>query len=189
MKIKEIMKEKDFSIYRLSELSGIPYSTLTDIVNEKTKIQKCNVETIYKLCKALDIDMLKLIEQHVSPRCNFDLFKSNICHHLKDLGDENFVVEVLKTNIIRDYYERQWYPECLYTLALLDYVSRMNRIPICTNYNDIRCMKLQDILYPASIVALAALHKNRDIKKEACQKSIPEFMRFNIVEYEVRDVI
>ena len=189
MRIKDIMKKKNISVYRLSAMSGIPYSTLTDIVNEKTKIGKCNVETVYKLSKALDIDMMKMIEEHMMPRCSFELFKSNVCHQLKELGDKGFVIEVLETNIIQDYYEKQWYPECLYTLAMLDYISRINNIPICSNYNDLRCMKLQDIIYPTSIVALAAVTKNRDIKEESRQKSIPEFIRFNIVECEVRNVI
>lgn len=189
MRIRDVMKRKNLSVYRISAMSNIPYSTLTDIVNEKTQLEKCSVETLYKLCKALDIDMMKLIEERMMPRCSFELFKSNVCHQLKELGDKGFIINTLETDVIREYYERQWYPECLYTLAMLDYVSRINNIPICTNYNDIRCMRLQDIMYPSSIVALAALNQSRDVKKESRQKSIPEFMRFNIVECEVRNVI
>ena len=189
MRIKDVMKTKNLSVYRVSAMSDIPYSTLTDIVNEKTKIEKCNVETVYKLCKALDIDMLQLIEARVMPRCSFELFKSNVCHQLKELGDKGFIINVLEKNVIRDYFDRQWYPECLYTLAMLDYVSRINNIPICTNYNDIRCMRLQETIYPASIVALAAMNQRRDIKTESKKRSIPEFMRFNIVECEVRNVV
>lgn len=189
MRIRDVMKRKNLSVYRISAMSNIPYSTLTDIVNEKTQIEKCSVETLYKLCKTLEIDMMKLIEERMMPRCSFELFKSNVCHQLKELGDREFIIDILQTDIIRDYYERQWYLECLYTLAMLDYVSRINNIPICTNYNDIRCMRLQDIIYPSSIVAQAALNQSRDIKEESRQKSIPEFMRFNIVECEVRNVI
>ena len=189
MRIKDVMKIKNLSVYRVSAMSDIPYSTLTDIVNEKTQIEKCNVETVYKLCKTLDIDMLQLIEERMMPRCSFELFKSNVCHQLKELGDREFIINALETNIVRTYYERQWYPECLYTLAMLDYVSRINNIPICTNYNDIRCMRLQETIYPASIAALAAMNQDRDIKAESQRRSIPEFMRFNIVECEVRNVV
>lgn len=122
-------------------------------------------------------------------RCNFELYKSNVCHRVKTLGDIEFVVEVLESNQIRKYYERKWYPECFYLLAMLDYLSRENDIPICTDYNDLRCYKLEEPIYPASILAVDAILKDRKIKEQAYNDAIPEFKRFNIIENEVRDVI
>lgn len=39
------------------------------------------------------------------------------------------------------------------------------------------------------IVAAAAISNNEMVKQRAIAESIPEFMRFNIVENEVRNVI
>ena len=41
-------------------------------------------------------------------RCSFELFKSNVCHQLKALGDIDFIIQTLENNKIREYYDRQW---------------------------------------------------------------------------------
>lgn len=39
--------------------------------------------------------------------------------------------------MIRTYYEKEWCPECLYLLAMLEYVCRENDVPICEDYDDL----------------------------------------------------
>ena len=53
-------------------------------------------------------------------RCNFELFKSNVCHRLKESGDIDFLIETLEKDMIREYYNRKWYLECFYLLAMVD---------------------------------------------------------------------
>ena len=72
---------------------------------------------------------------------------------------------------------------------MLDYLSRENDIPICTQYDDLRNLKLKNVLFPASVMALAKVAGNDEIKNLSMREAIPEFMRFNIVESEVRNVI
>lgn len=74
-------------------------------------------------------------------------------------------------------------------LAMLDYVSDENDIPLCTQYNDMRKMKLKTILYPASVLVAAKVSNNNKIKTQSVKDSIPEFIRFNIVETDVRNII
>ena len=38
-------------------------------------------------------------------RCSFELFKSNVCHWLKEEGDIDFLIQVLESDLIRKYYE------------------------------------------------------------------------------------
>ncbi len=194
MYLNDILEQKDITKYRLWKESGVPQATISDICTGKTSIEKCSAETIYRIAKALDVSMESLIapavqsmdEEHRRP--SFDLFKSNTCHRLKDLGDIPFVIELLQTDQIRKLYDKKWYPEALYLLAMLDYLSRENHIPICKNYNDIRSAKLKRRLYPSSVMILCKA-MDSDAPKEACIRSaIPEFLRFNIVESEVRDV-
>ena len=71
---------------------------------------------------------------------------------------------------------------------MIDYLSKENGLPVCTNYNDIRKQKLAQPVYPSSVLVQAAVMQNEDIKEEARKKAIPEFMRFNIVESEVRNL-
>lgn len=187
--LNKLMKEKNITIYRLSKDSGIPYATLNDICNGKTRLEKCSGETIYKLSKALRVTMESLLESYMEERCDFELYKSNVCHRVKLLGDVEFVIETLERNDIRKFYRKKWYPECFYLLAMLDYLSRVNNIPTCNDYNDLRCQKLKTPIYPSSIIAASSAMKNENIKEQAYKDSIPEFIRFNIVENEVRNVV
>ena len=44
-------------------------------------------------------------------------------------------------------------------------------------------------MYPRSVLAMSAASKDDAVKEKAVKESIPEFMRHNIVESEVRNVI
>lgn len=187
--INDLMKNKNITKYRLAKNSGVPYTTITDICSGKAQIQKCSAETIYRIAKELGVSMESIIEPCLEPRIDFELFKSNTCHNLKEKGDIEFVIDLLENDPIRMYYRKKWYAECLYLLAMLDYISRLNDIPICTQYNDLRSMKLKEIIYPASVLIAARVAQNDSIMKQSIIESIPEFIRFNIVESEVRNVI
>ena len=127
--------------------------------------------------------------EEMPKRASFENFKSEMCHRLKRMGDIDFMIDLLEDDDIRLYYSREWYPECFYTLGMLDYLSRINDVPICNRYNDLRSMKLEKLIYPSGIVASSVIEKSNKPRKDALKKAIPEFLRFNIVEGEVRDVI
>lgn len=122
-------------------------------------------------------------------RMSFETFKSNVCHRVKDNGDITFIIDTLESNEIRTLFERKWYPEALYLLAMVDYLSRENDVPLCTNYNDIRAAKLQTPVFPASVIVASAAMKSDRLRQESVAAAIPEFMRFNIVESDVRNVV
>lgn len=189
MTIQRIMEDKNITRYRLSKNSGIPYTTITDILSGKAQLEKCTAETIYKLAKELDVPMETLLEPCFETRSSFELYKSNVCHQVKEKGDIQFIIDTLENNEIRKLYDKEWYPESLYLLAMLDYISRENNVPVCADYNDIRKCKLQETVYPVSILTAFAVSKSEAIKEEAYRDAIPEFRRFNIVESEVRNVI
>ena len=72
---------------------------------------------------------------------------------------------------------------------MLDYISHENNISICNEYDDLRQCKLEKIIYPASIIALSTASKSTEPLEQAKKEAIPEFMRFNIVESDVRNVV
>ena len=187
--INDLMENKKITKYRLAKNSGVPYTTISDICSGKAQIEKGSAETIYRIAKELDVSMESIIEPYLEMRIDFELFKSNICHDLKEKGDIQFIVELLERDSIRKYHRKKWYPECLYLLAMLDYISRLNNIPICTQYDDLRNTKLKQIIYPSSVLVAARVTKNNDVIQQAIRESIPEFIKFNIVESEVRNVI
>ena len=143
MTIQQALRNKKMSIYRLAKLSGVPYATVNDIVNCKTQLEKCSAETVYRLAKVLEVPMEEILEPYLIKRCDFESFKSSICHKVKEEGDIDFIIRLIESEEIRFFYDRKWYRESLYLLAMLDYLSRVNDVPLCEEYDDIRKCTLE----------------------------------------------
>jgi hypothetical protein len=121
-------------------------------------------------------------------RTAFETFKSNICHLVKAYGDIKFLIYILEKNKIREYWNREYWPESFYLLGMVDYLSRVNDIPMCDEYDDIRERKLSETLYPTGILILCEAAKSEEPKLKSEREAIPEFRRFNIIESRIRDV-
>lgn len=194
MALKELLKSRNMSVYQCAKESKVPYTTVSDLVNGKTKIGRCSAETVYKLSKVFHVTMEELLENHMetepdaSYRGSFEIFKSNVCHLVKDKGDIDFIVDILRENEIRMYWNRKWYPESFYLLAMVDYLCRENDLPICRDYDDIRKHKLAEPIYPRDIMVAVKLNPALDQRKSSRDNAIPEFLKYNIVEGEVRNV-
>ena len=188
MTIQEAMRKSGTSIYSLSKKSGVPYSTLRDICSNKTDFGKCEARTVYLLAQALGVSLDDLMKTYAQKRCDFELFKSHICHRLKREGDFDFILNVVQSPDIREHFDRGWTAESLYLLAMLDYISRLNGIPLCSDFNDLRELSMKNIIYPDGLLLLSKVTNNPDLLKEAYDNCIPEFKRANIVENNIRDV-
>ena len=122
MYLNDLLEEKKMSRYRLAKESGIPQTTIVDICSRKSRIENCSALTIYKIAKALNVSMESLIEGEINcdptqqKRVSFDVFKSNVCHLVKDKGDIDFIIEILSTDEVRTLYRRKWYAESFYCL-------------------------------------------------------------------------
>ena len=167
MLIKEKLKEKNMSMYRLSKESGVPQATINDICSGKADMEKCAVGTLYRLAKVLNVSIEDILESSREEyRSSFETFKSNTCHHVKDMGDIDFMIHVLESDEIRSLYEKHWYPEALYLLAMLDYLSRVNDVPVCTKYNDIRARKLSKPVYSVGVMLSSeVMHSEEPLRK------------------------
>lgn len=187
--INSILEEKKITKYRLSKMTGIPYATINDICSGKADIRHCTIDTVYKISDALGMSIDDFIAPYYLERPDFELFKSNVCHKLKETGDTQFIIALLKSGKIFSYYKRGWYAESLYLLSMLDYLCRINSIPVCRDFSEIRKLKLAHIAYPASIIAASAAAKTSDAKSKAVKEAIPEFLEHNIIESDIRNVI
>lgn len=186
--LERIFKQKNISMYQCAKQSGIPYTTLSELVRGKTRIEKCSAETIYRLSKVLGVSMEDLISDSIENRLDFEVFKSNICHMVKDNDEIDFIVKNLQNDDIRRYWNKKWYAEAFYLLAMVDYLSRINEIPLCTRYTDIRSQSLKAPLYPRDVLMASKLHPELDIREQCKNEAIPEFLRFNIIESEIGNV-
>ena len=186
--IKDELKKRNLSIYKCSKMSNIPYTTLLELVNNKSKFENCSIKTINKLAVVLDIPISELIASELEYHMPFEEFRSEICHKLKSLGDIDFIRYVITNNIINNYYNKCWFEETLYTLALLDYISQNNNIPLVKEYSYLRNKKLKHRIFPRDINLLSKLDTNIRAKKNALKKAIPIFLKYNIVETDVNSV-
>ena len=185
-----LLEEEPMSMYECSKRSGIPYSTLSDIIKGKTPIDRVSAKNLRALADALGYSMDALYSMmHVPERTDFELFKSATCHKVKEMGDAGFIIDLLQSKKIRIMSNWGWFPESLYLLAMLDYLSRVNNIDLCSDYDDLRKTKLKEIIFPASVLALAMVTGSENAKAEALKQAIPEFLKYNIVESEIRNVI
>ena len=191
MDINLILKEKNISKYKLSKLSKVPFATISDISLNKSKIEKCSAITLLKISKALNLTIEDLLDDDLKKetRMSFDNFRSNISHELKNRGEINFIIETLKNRDIDKFYNKKWYFECFYLLATIDYLSRINDIPLVSDYDDLRNLKLKEVIYPSSVLIYDDLTKNNKMKNKALKEAIPEFLKFNIVEGNIKDAI
>lgn len=121
-------------------------------------------------------------------RSSFETFKSNICHLVKEQGDLDFIIMILQSKDIRRYWDQKWYPEAFYLLAMVDYLSRVNELPLCTDHNDIRACSLKEPIYPRDVVLAARIRPEPDQRLLCMREAIPESKRFNIMESEVRNL-
>jgi hypothetical protein len=104
------------------------------------------------------------------------------------MGDIDFLIDVIKSDRIGSYLDKRWYREALYLVAMVDYLCRENGLPLYEDYAELRRVKLSEVVYPAGILILCASLKSDEPKEESLREAIPEFLRHNIVESEVRNV-
>lgn len=58
---KDYLKQKNISIYKLAEISNIPYTTLNELANGKKTVNDCKIKTIENLSKSLNISIETLL--------------------------------------------------------------------------------------------------------------------------------
>lgn len=78
--LKKYLEENNISIYKLSEISNIPYTTLNELVNGKKNINDCKIKTIEGLAHSINLS----IEALMNLFKNNDIILSNSWEECKD---------------------------------------------------------------------------------------------------------
>lgn len=181
------------SILELSRKSQIPYATLHDLFSGKRDLKKCSMETGYKLSQALNISMEELLDKCCTngfDYVDFDLFKSNVCHLVKSNGELRFISNILTQNTIELYWKKKEYEKAFYMLAMTDFLSKRNQIPIYAKYDYIREKKLAEPVFPSSAILDCKINhqKEDEIKRHYMENAEEEFLQYGIVEGDVFNV-
>lgn len=62
MTLQEYIDVRNITKYRLSQISGVPKTTVIDICSGKSSLLKCSARTVQQLAKALDCTMEELMD-------------------------------------------------------------------------------------------------------------------------------
>ena len=185
MYIKQYLEDNRISIYKVASNALVAYPTVFNIVNGKVDILNCALGIVKKIADALNLtieEVLTLCDKNHS----FNLFRSEQCHLVKRLGEIDYVIDLLEKKKIDYYWKLGMNAEAFYLLAMLDYLSKRNGLPKCTDYEEIRQYKLEKPVYPAD-TELSEKLIGKDAHKDALDHAIQEFLNFNIVECEIID--
>ena len=133
-----------------------------------------------------DIRLHRLINDNLS----YDTFRAEACHMYHFDGDYLFISKVMKTNLVMILWDNKEYVKALYMLAMIDYISWKNEVPLFQDYISIRSYKLEKPLFPSEVIMLDKIensNKNKEIALETCKKDECGrfFFRHNIIERSI----
>ena len=81
--LETILRQKNMSLYQCAKLSGIPYTTVSEIVRGKTTLSKCSAETVYKIARALGVSMEMLIRCGIRSSEKERMYESGLPDYLQ----------------------------------------------------------------------------------------------------------
>ncbi len=91
MQLKKFLEENNLKISHIAEQSGLPYTTVSELVNGKKSLEKCNVQTVYTLAKYLNttVEELLVCENTSNFSDKYSLSKEQSHFLAKKKWDEN----------------------------------------------------------------------------------------------------
>lgn len=164
--IKDILEEKGLSVYKVSKETNISYSTLSDIVLEKTDIKKSSAELLYRLSKYLNVSMETLYTSNDNIINNIYIHNSgrNIivetkqCRH-QYLGPKN-LISLMKINKVEGNVV---YVEAVYRDGQCGFIAEEEYIDLQDVLNEDQ--KLLDYKYSVLIGSATKLTKEKLINE------------------------
>lgn len=187
--LKQLLRSKGVNIKQCAVALQVPYSTMSDLVNGITPLSKTSGEILYKLAKFFHVSMEELIESDAAvfkTKETWSEYKSNTLHNLKAMGDIEFIKYTVQSKRVFQYWKLGRKAEAMYLTALIDYLCRIHKIKPYSGFEFIRRCKLEKMLYPLD--AELAEQAGLNIKDMLLACAIPEFLHYNIVEGDVRNV-
>lgn len=184
MTFEALLKEKGITGYALAKLSGIPYTTINDLIHSRSLPKNISLDHALRIARVLEIDVVTLNEIEKAPLTNFKFFRTNLLNDIHIIGVKRWINRTIKNKTVDFYYKNGGIAHALFMLATLDYLSRRNHMPIYTKrYNDLRKLSLDKTLFTGG-----TLLSFSDIKHAETLLGIkiePEYSRHNIVEIDI----
>ena len=187
MEFKTCLESRGLTAYRLSKETGIPYSCIADLCTNKTATKNLTLEKACAIAAALGLQPVDLLSLKPDLGLPLRYFRNNVLHHLKAVGDEGFIEEVIRKREIYIHYKNGDLPKALYLLALIDHLCIVNGWDVFqARYNSIRKMRLDE---PCFVGGKSISFKSiEDAERALGRPIIPEFAKYNIIEVDIGNV-
>ena len=187
MTFKELLEAKNITGYALSKNTGIPYTTINDLINSKTIIQNVSLKHALLIADELKVDIRVLNNLTTYQPIEFRYFRNNLLWELKREDQLDFVNEIIRKKEIDFYYKNNAKEYAYYLLALIDYICRKCHTDIhAERYNEIRKERLDKPFFVGS--NLVSFKSIDEAEEKLKIKVIPEFKQFNIIEEDIFNV-
>lgn len=110
--------------------------------------------------------------------CDFQTFRNELHHELKEKGDLETVVNILEDRRIDYYLAQNQYLFSLYLLSLIDYILKRDGYAVPSEYHELRLKKLSEPYYVGD-----------HLFWKEYNDCIPEFVQHNIYEGDLYDAV
>lgn len=185
--LEELTIQYKTNIDEISKYSGIEKVTIEKYFNGEASLLDCPVKDFAALAKLFHLTVQEfwdMAEHYDFDPKAFEIFKSNTCHAVKELGNKGFIDEIVDKEYIETYWNNKNRLCACYLLAMIDYLCRLEEIPLAEKFDRIRNYKLPKLIYPYSFNFI----NDSKLLKESLKKAIPEFYRHGIIEGDVFNV-
>ena len=185
--LEELIKQYKTNIDEVAKYSKVDKATLTKYYSGELSLCKCAVDDFAALAKVFRLTVQELwdMAEHYDfdPKA-FEIFKSSTCHAVKEMGNKEFINEIVNKEYIEDYWDNKNRLCACYLLAMIDYLCRLENLPLIEKFDCIRWYRLPKLVYPYSF----NFANNPNMIKNALAQAIPEFYKHGIVEGDIFNV-
>jgi len=120
---------------------------------------------------------------------SFPLFTSHLSHELKRKGDIEFINTVLLEENLDTIFSSGQYRRTLYLVAMIEYLCRINNVPVKKEIQKYQEYKLKDLTFFDDVETYFHVTEKTDLKEQVMRDSLPEFLKYNIAERNVRRAV
>ena len=103
MTFSELLKQKNITIYTLSKRSGIPYTTVNDLIRGKTSISNMSLKNAIAIAEVLNLNVYELLNIQCVQLIDFRYFRNSVLSDLKRKGINLFIKRIIAEKQI-DFY-------------------------------------------------------------------------------------
>jgi len=200
MYLMNLMNKKCMTRADLSMMSGVPDSTLRDILSGKAQIDHCEAATIYGIADALGTTVEDVLDHYWDECLGADdeecerevlhdghtllLFYSTVDRvvQLRQHVDDALLMSCVNSEAFIDlFFDKGFYREAFFLLGLTDYLNRKLGMKTDPRFDAYRVYRLDNPVYSLSTIEEYDDPKELENAKAYAETyAIPELAAFNI---------